>query len=327
MDKTRQLADSGAFTRGLRLSAKWMILTTVAEMMTARIMPTRISARSRRQAMEWSLVLISQGMESTIDSTEELGWGLIVPEQDYERAVDILRQYHAENRHWPWRQRISPKGVLFDWGSLGWVLLIGLFFWIETHASPDFRSAGLMDAVAVSRGEWWRLFTAVFLHADLGHFAMNASIGFFLLGLTMGNFGTGVGLLAAYLAGAGGNVATWLIYSEGHRSLGASGMVMGCVGLLASQSIFSRPGTPNRLKFALVSLAGGVMLFALLGLSPGSDVLAHLGGFVSGLALGCVLVIASGLTRNAAANIFGSVIFCALVILPWWLALKESATR
>ena len=295
-----------------------MILTKVAEIMT-----TRIPARSKRQAMEWSLVLISQGIESTVDSVEELGWGLIVPGQDCERAVDILRQYHTENRHWPWRQRISPKGVLFDWASLGWVLLVGLFFWIQSHAATDITGAGLMDAVAVSHGEWWRLFTAIFLHADAGHFAMNASIGFFLVGLTMGNFGTGVGLLAAYFAGAGGNIATWLIYSQGHRSLGASGMVMGCVGLLASQSIFSPPGTPNRLQYALGTIAGGVMLFALLGVSPGSDVLAHLGGFVSGLALGSALVIGQKLIRNTAANILAGVVFCVLVILPWWLALGK----
>lgn len=290
-----------------------MILTTVIEIMTARI-----PARSRRQAMDWSLVLISQDIEATIDFSEEPGWGLVVAEQDHERAIDILKQYHAENRHWPWRQKISPKGALFDWGSLGWVLLIGLFFWIQTHASIDFQNAGLMDAVAVSHGEWWRLFTAIFLHADLGHFAMNASIGFLLLGLTMGNLGTGFGLLAAYLAGAGGNIATWLMYSEGHRSLGASGMVMGCVGLLASQAIFFRT---RSLKLATSSIAAGVMLFALLGLSPGSDVLAHFGGFVSGFAIGSLLLIVPRLSRNTAANIVAGFAFCALVILPWWLAL------
>jgi rhomboid protease GluP len=294
-----------------------MILTIVTEIMTARI-----AARSRREAMDWSLVLLSQGIEAIIDSGEELGWGLIIPGQEHERAIGILKQYRAENHYWPWRQKISSEGVLFDWGSLGWMLLVGLFFWIQTHARSEFRNAGLMDAVAVSHGEWWRLFTAVFLHADLGHFAMNATIGVFLLGLTMGNFGTGVGLLAAYLAGAGGNVATWLIFSEGHRSLGASGMVMGCVGLLASQSFFFRPGNPNRLKYFLGGAAGGVMLFALLGLSPGSDVVAHLGGFVSGLALGSFLLLAPRLGRNTAANVVAGVVFCVLVILPWWLALK-----
>src|SRR6185312_7937659 len=254
-----------------------MILTSVIEIMT-----DRIPARSRRQAMDWSLVLISQGIESTVDFSEDSGWGLILAPADYQPALTILEQYRVENRHWSWRHKISSKGAVFDWAAVGWVLLIGVFFWVQTHADSSFQDAGLMDAIAVSHGQWWRLFTAIFLHADAGHFALNASIGLFLLGLTMGNFGTGLGLLAAYLAGAGGNIATWLIYTEGHRSLGASGMVMGCVGLLTSQAIFTGAPPAQRWKYLIAGIAAGIMLFASLGLSPESDVLAHFGGFVSG---------------------------------------------
>jgi rhomboid protease GluP len=299
-----------------------MILVIVAEIMT-----TRIPARSRRQAMDWSLVLISQGIETTIDFAEETGWGLITSGGDHERATDILEQYRVENRHWPWRQKISPRGVLFDWGSLGWVLLVAFFYWVQTHASANFLNAGVMDATAVTHGEWWRLFTAIFLHADLGHFAMNASIGLVLLGLAMGNFGTGIGLFAALLAGAGGNVATWLIYFGGHRSLGASGLVMGCVGLLASQPLFSSLKTPQKLRYLIGSIAAGLMLFALLGLSPGSDVLAHLGGFISGLLLGGLLLISPRFARNTATNIFAGSAFCLLVMLTWWLALNKSISQ
>ncbi len=285
-------------------------------------MTARIVARSRREAMDWSLVLVSQGIESTIDSNPEIGWGLVVSQLDYPRAVETLRLYRAENRGWPWRREISSKGVFFDWGAMGWVVLVGIFFWFQSHARLDFQGAGLMDAVAVSHGEWWRLFTAIFLHADLGHFAMNAAIGFFLLGLTMGNVGRGFGLLAAYLAGVGGNVATWVVFSGGHRSLGASGMVMGCVGLLASQSLFFRRS--GSWKYALGGVAAGGMLFALLGLSPDSDVLAHFGGFVSGLLLGGVLLLAPRVCRSTAANVVAGFVFCALVILPWWAALRHS---
>lgn len=298
---------------------KWMILTIVAEIMT-----TRIPARSRRQAMDWSLVLVSQGIETTIDLDADLGWGLIVTESDHARSIDVLKRYLAENRQWIWRQKISPKGILFDWGCIGWVILVGLFFWIQTHSAAAFGNSGLMDSTAVSQGQWWRLFTAVFLHADLGHFATNASLGLVLLGLTMGNFGTGCGLLAAYLAGAGGNVATWLAFAD-HRSLGASGMVMGCVGLLTAQSIFSPPDLSQRLKYAVASIGGGVMLFALLGLSPGSDVLAHLGGFISGLVLGGLLLIKPRLAQDALANSIAGIAFCALVVLPWWLALRTTS--
>jgi rhomboid protease GluP len=249
---------------------------------------------------------------------------LILEAKDQAISLQNLEQYRAENRHWPWRQKISSQGVLFDWASLGWVLLVGIFFWIQTHTDSRFRDAGLMDAIAVSRGEWWRLFTAIFLHADVAHFALNASIGLFLLGLTMGNFGTGFGLLAAYLAGAGGNIATWLVYTQGHLSLGASGMVMGCVGLLASQAIFTGAPPAHRWKYLIAGTAAGIMLFASLGLSPDSDVLAHFGGFVSGVVLGCLLRMVPGLSRNSTANVFAGIAFCILVILPWWLALRKT---
>lgn len=179
-----------------------------------------------------------------------------------------------------------------------------------------------MDASAVAHGQWWRLFTAIYLHADVAHLAANAGIGFLLLGLTMGRFGTGIGLLAAFIAGAGGNIAALLIYPEGHRSLGASGMVMGCVGLLAAQS-FSISKNPASWKYTVSGVAGGIMLFALMGLAPGTDVVAHLGGFVSGLVLGIVLTVIPRLAQNTAANIIAGSAFSLLTILTWRLALSD----
>lgn len=274
--------------------------------------------------MDWSLVLISQGIETTVDFANDSGWGLLLATKDHDPALAILKQYQTENRHWRWRQKLPPMGVMFDWTSLSWVLLIGMFFWIQTHGDARFREVGLMDATAVSHGEWWRLFTAISLHADLGHFALNASIGLFLLGLTMGTFGTGFGLLASYLAGVGGNITTWIIYGGGHRSLGASGMVMGCVGLLASQALFSIGSPAYRRKYFVAGMAAGIMIFASFGLSPDSDVLAHFGGFVSGMVMGSLLRLIPRLNQNTLANVFAGIAFCVLVILPWWLALHTA---
>ena len=299
-----------------------MILAIVAETMTACI-PTH----SRREAMDWSLVLVSQGIETRIDFNEETGWQLTVPEHELEHARDILRQYEAENRRWPWRQRIPGRSMLFDWGSMAWVMLICFFFWLQTHSGFDLRTAGLMDSAAVSRGEWWRLFTAIFLHADIGHLAMNATIGLFLLGLTMGSLGTGWGLLAAYLAGAGGNLVVWILDSAGHRSLGASGMVMGCLGLLAMQTFSLRRTNRNTLKNALSGIAGGAMLLVLFGFDPSSDVLAHVGGFGSGLILGALFPSTNRLTRSKFWNFCAGLTFCLLVIYPWWLAFSGANRR
>ena len=112
----------------------------------------RIPVRSHRQAMDWSLVLVSQGIETTIDQAEDgTGWGLLVSAQDYTNALRTIRQYKLENRSWPWQQVIFRPGLLFDWGSLAWVLLACLFYSIS--AQTDLQSGGLMDGAAVAHGQ------------------------------------------------------------------------------------------------------------------------------------------------------------------------------
>ena len=224
----------------------------------------------------------------------------------------------------PWRREIPGAGILFDWGSLAWVFLLILFFWLNPLA--DFQAAGFMDGSAVAQGQWWRLFTAIWLHADLGHLAANASIGLVLLGLAMARYGTGAGLLAAYLTGAGGNLLAWLLSSEPHHSLGASGMVLGSLGLLAVQSFSLWRQTPRAAKYIVSGIVGGVMLFVLLGLAPGTDVLAHFGGFATGLLLGSLMALIPGLAQKAGTNLVCGLLFALLVIVPWWLAFSSAGT-
>lgn len=284
-------------------------------------MTSRIPTRSKRQAMDWSLVLISQGIESWLDHTDEAGWGLLVSSEEVERALVALRQYKVENRRWPWRKEIRQTFV-FDWASLGWVFLLLLFFWFQ-QIRPEITDAGLMDSAAVSHGQWWRLFTAIFLHANIAHLASNAGIGLVLLGLVMGLYGTGIGLLAAFLAGAGGNVAAWLLFNQ-HRSLGASGMVMACVGLLTVHSLALISKDRREWKSLLATFAAGVMLFALMGLDPQADVLAHLGGFVAGIMLGAALATFPRLMQKPVANAIAGLLFVAVTVLAWWCALRGS---
>ncbi|MGZ5568133.1 MAG: hypothetical protein ACXWKG_14065, partial [Limisphaerales bacterium] len=64
--------------------------------------PAFIRARSRRQVMDWGLVLTSQGIEAAI-VREDDGWALAIAPHDYERAVKVVNQYVAENRGWKWQ--------------------------------------------------------------------------------------------------------------------------------------------------------------------------------------------------------------------------------
>ena len=280
-----------------------------------------ILAKTKRQAMDWSLVLTSQGIEHVIERGDETGWVLMISAREYEKARDHIHQYRLENMGWLWRRPIFKPGLFFDWSSTAWVFLIIVFFW-WSEARADLRSLGGMDGVALRHDEWWRLFTATWLHADLTHLAMNAVFGLVLVGLAMGRYGPGTGLLAAYLAGVGGNVAAWLIGGESHRALGASGVVMGALGLVAVQSFtFLHRRNPYTARLFVSGILGGGLLFAFLGLGPETDVAAHLGGFVAGILFGLGLSLAPGLTQKLWVNLVAGILFTALVILPWLFAL------
>lgn len=276
--------------------------------------------------MDWSLVLASQGIEAVIEySPDGPGWQLLVPETDYEKSRDIIRQYQIENRGWPFQQPIFGTDLRFDWSSLAWVGLVILFFGLDSQF--DLRSGAVMESSLLRHGQWWRLFTALWLHADLGHLASNAALGFVLLGLVLARYGTMLGLLAACLAGAGGNLLAALITPQPYRSLGASGLVMGCVGLLCFQSALVRGKAAQRLgpalRYVLTGVFAGVMLFVLLAVGPGTDILAHLGGFVSGIILSGLLAWLPSSEQKPSLGLVSGVTFALLVIVPWWLALQH----
>ncbi len=272
--------------------------------------------------MDWSLVLVSQGIETAIEfSAETGGWELSVAAEDHERALAAIRQYRAENRGWPWQRELLLPEFVFDAGSVLWAVLLALLYCLAA-ADPRLRDAGLMDNAAVSRGEWWRLVTAVMLHHDVGHLATNLSFGTLLLGLVMGRFGTGIGALAAYLAGVGGNVAVWLLCSPSHRSLGASGMIMGALGLMAAQSFALWRRSPHGPRHVLAGVLGGVLLFILFGAAPGTDIVAHAGGFATGLLAGMGLARGRSLARSGPANLASGILLASMLILAWWRALR-----
>jgi membrane associated rhomboid family serine protease len=282
-----------------------------------------ISTRSERQAMDWSLVLLSQGIETTIErANEQHGWQLIVTPPEYQRALESLRQYRAENRGEIWRRYLPWSGLIFDWRSTVWFTFLIIAFAMSETRFRYLRAAGMMDNQAVWAGEWWRLFTATMLHADLSHLAANVTAGVLLLGLAMGSFGSGFGLLIACLAGVGGNLAGLFLYPEPHHGLGSSGVVMGALGLLTAQSfVLVRTGVSAR-QAIVRAVMGGFLLLVFWGLNPSTDVIAHVGGFLTGIVLGGLLAfLPMKWIQNRWANRVAALVCAGLVIFTWRAAL------
>lgn len=282
-----------------------------------------ITAQSRKQAMEWSLALISQGIEAIIQKDEETRkWELLVPPGDYERALETIKVYRLENRGWNWRGEVPGAKIEIHWGVVPWCLLLTMVHLFATSVSPALELNGQMSSALVRNGEWQRLFTAVMLHGDLGHLFANVTFGLVILGLAMARYGWGVALLATYLAGAAGNVFGLYLYERPYTGLGASGMMMGALGLLCVHSVGLWRKSPKTARYILSGVIAGFLLFVLFGFSPKSDVVAHTGGFFAGAALGLGLAFAPPpRLESTPVNLAAITTLAALIAATWLKAL------
>ena len=253
-----------------------------------------ITARSEDQVMDWSLVLASQGISATIERSDPDGWLLVVEPHEHDVALRSISLYEQENRKRSNPVRVEWSKTPFHRGVLYWCMLLALVFEIDKLLLPSLGALAQFDSAAVTQGEWWRLVSAVFLHADLPHLISNLTTGFVLVGLAMGAFGAGCALLSTLLAGAIGNLCGLLLYHAPYHGLGASGMVMGALGMISVLSLRDSTQLHSGLKFALKGILGGMLLLVILGTNPSSDVIAHVGGFFGGIGIGGILTLLPG---------------------------------
>ena len=102
-----------------------------------------INTRSRRQAMDWSLVLASQGIETAIEILPDTDqWCLVIAAEDHERSMAAIRQFRLENRGWAWRQKLQDASLWFHWGALGWCFLLALIYWFDAAHGNALQAVG-----------------------------------------------------------------------------------------------------------------------------------------------------------------------------------------
>ena len=142
--------------------------------------------------MDWSLVLTSQGIDVTIDRSGETGaWVLLVPDEQSARARETLKRFREENRGWSVRVRMPGTDARLHWGALVWVFALVVVHGATAGVAP---TTAVFDTAPFRSGEWWRAWTATWLHADLAHLVMNCIFGGLLMGLAMGRYGAGPAL-------------------------------------------------------------------------------------------------------------------------------------
>ncbi len=146
---------------------------------------------------------------------------------------------------------------------------------------------GWLDGAAVARGEWWRLVNATLLHGSILHIAGNAFVLFFL-GRIVENVHGRAAWIAAYVGGGIGGAALSMWLNGGH-SLGASGAILGLLGVIASFGLRHKDLIPKAFRDSFrLDIWFFVGFVGLMSLLPAVDWAGHLGGFLVGAAVGAL---------------------------------------
>jgi rhomboid protease GluP len=257
------------------------------------------------------------------------------------QALAHLRQYEAE------RNRPAPPPLppmrLFPHAWVGCLLYVLVLLGVATAISRglwrlDAFELGALDGERMQRGEWWRAFTALTLHVDPAHLALNLGSGAWFGYLAGRQLAVGTAWLLIVLGAAIANLLEGSLASPAHRAVGASTAVFTALGLLAAHSWRERYALPQRWVRRWGPLIAGVILLGWLGSggSDGSDpfspvdasggetdLVAHAGGFVIGALLGAAAAMPG--VRRALERVpqwLAGALALASVCVAWWMALR-----
>jgi membrane associated rhomboid family serine protease len=264
------------------------------------------------QAQEHALVILAMQEPCWVEATDlPGGFSLHAEEQSVGKISQELLAYDCEQEPPAVVPTVGRKLFRYPagWGvyALWMMSLVLIFFWqgedpllVGRWASS---STGWID-----RGEWWRPFTALFLHADAPHL-----VGNLLSGLWFGTWvARAIGPLRAWalilICGTMGNALTSVLtYPESFVSIGASTAVFGALGILTGIGVASMLRVRIRLPWAKITapLFAGIILLGWMGggrQGGNTDVLGHVFGFGVGLCAGLCI----GLFTRVTAGAFSS---------------------
>ncbi len=178
------------------------------------------------------------------------------------------------------------------------LMIINIIMFIISIMFPEVFNVFVLDPDLVSKGEYWRLITAAFLHADIIHLLVNM----YALNIIGTQVETVLGksrFLIIYFASAIGGSLMSSILTKG-LSVGASGALFGLLGALVYfgyyyRIYFGSVLTSQILPVIILNLAMGFLI-------PGIDNAGHIGGLISGLFIAMSLGIGKEEEKTSRVN-------------------------
>lgn len=275
--------------------------------------------------------LLAEGITSRWVAAEEAGAALLeVEAEDLPRVVTLLSELLAEELRR--RQAHDAEGVTARGpillqpafaAALSLAVFLVVFHLLTSGVATEHHwfERGALFAERALAGEYWRLVTAATLHADARHALGNAGF-LVLLGWAAGErLGFGAALAAFLFTAVVGFLAS-LGFGDAAITVGASGGLFGLLGVAAGHAVRHHGAVELPRVARLRAFGAGVLFLAFTAFNPGSNIQAHVGGFVAGVIVGFVAPRAPARTIVQVLLGLGS----ALVIAGAWLMAATART-
>jgi len=217
---------------------------------------------------------------------------LFMPDRCGYVAITILAVYVISIKSYGRKHAPAPNLPSLATKLLIAINVVVFLFQVLRGATDDAAELVEMGAVytpLLAEGEWWRIFTAQFLHWGGLHLSFNM-MGLWILGRTVEAMLGFWRYIALYLlCGAGGMLIAWTVYRLAPDAdpvilLGASASVMGLVGTQAAISLLAYRYTGSLVaKAQLSTMTQIVVLQAVFDMMvPEVSSTAHIGGAAVG---------------------------------------------
>ncbi len=283
------------------------------------------STDDKQEALSCSLVLSAVGISHTLHKKQD-NILLFVVADDALEANRQLRAYLKENENWPPRPG-APEHNFTPLLQPPTLLLVGSLVLFYTITGPwaehsFWFSHGAGDAEAILKNqEYYRLVTALTLHADTVHLLGNCLFGGFLFHFFCKLTGNGMGLFSMLLTATLANYINVALHGSDHLFVGFSTAVFAVIGML---SMISGKLRSDKRYLRILPFMAGAALLAMIGSSgERTDLGAHFFGLGCGLGSGWLLnrPIALQLRDSLAVQAILFSISITAIIVAWQLAL------
>lgn len=223
--------------------------------------------------------------------------------QELSREYEQLRAAQGQQRAQVVAGRAVPDHVVrkWPWCSITLVFLNVLFFFVCTWGSKVLYNQGvLVGNLVVEEKQYYRIFTSMFLHANVEHLFGNMIALCALGALLEREYGKVRFLLLYFISGIGGALASvWYQYERFNfaGSVGASGAIYGLLGaimllVIVHKGRYQNITLPRLLFYLAYSVYSGYI-------ATNVDNAGHIGGLVMGMILMLILYLTECATGNS----------------------------